>query len=310
MKKLSILFALLFFTQILNAQLLKTDYCGASLGLSIQFGSTVNRIGLFAKGFGIYRDFQLNADLRWHFNISSFGPPRSGQEMSYKLGIVWAWGNSDTLDNPFLSPVSNQIGKKNSLGYSFNQYWDQIGTSQKTGLISLQLNRLNFIIENDAFAGPPADKFRTAAMILNYRLTETSTIGINSILWTGDPFTNLIDTETQDPDYPSQYGYRDMSNANYGECSHGIISAQFQQLFPNHQQVKMELGADSEYIRHLLQNIIIHDLYFVPRSLNPSKHPHIPMVADDGSQYLFLPHQKVKPSTFFGQFAVNGTWFY
>ena len=310
LKNIILIIFMMILSNNLTPQSLIRDNYGVQAGISFQFGSTVNRLGLFAKGFVIYESFQLNTDVRWHFNIRSFGPPISGGEWIYKVGLVWSWGKNDTLRNEILTPVSNQIGKKNSIGYSFNQYRDQIGTTQKTGLASIQLNRLQFIIENDAFAGAPADKFRTAAATFQYRLTATTQIGINSILWTGDPFTNFIDTQTEDATYPSRYGYRDMRLAQYGKYSHGILSMQLQQVFPYQQAVKYDLGIDSEYIRHALQNVVIHDMYYVPDKINLAKHPHIPMVSDDGTQFLFRAGQKVKPLLFFGQLGLNSTLFY
>lgn len=307
------LFLVLLFSVLVNTsvgQSISNEHYHIQAGVAVQFGSTVNRIGLFTKGYAIYKDFQLNADFRWHFNMSSFGPPESGQEWIYKIGLVWAWGETDTLGNDILTPLSNQIGKRNSIGYSFNQYFDQINTNQKTGLASIQLNRLQFIIENDAFAGSPADKFRTAAAVFQYRLSSTQQLGINSILWTGDPFTNFIDTKKEDTNYPSRYGYRDISKAFYGKYSHGILSMQFQQVFPFGQVMKYDIGMDSEYVRHVLQNILIHDMYYLPNKINLAKHPHIPMLDKNGEQYLFLEGQRVKPVQFFGQFALNGTLFY
>jgi hypothetical protein len=309
-RALSVIIFILFHILNLSAQQFQSDCCGASVGVSIQFGTHINRIGLFAKSYAIYKDFQLNADVRWHFNYRAFGPDLSGSEFVYKIGAVWAWGDVDTLENPFLSPVGNQLGKRNSIGYSFNHYFDNIATNQKTGFISIQLNRLHFIMENDAFAGAPADKYRTAAAILQYRISPTSLLSLNTILWTGDPFTNFIDTQTFDDNYPSQYGYRDMSNASYGNYSNGIFGLQFKTMFPFGQEMRYDIGFDSEWIRHFFQNIIIHDLYILPKVLNPMKHPHIPMVSNDGSQYLFLEGQKVKPMSLFAQFGWNGTVFY
>jgi len=294
----------------LSAQQFQNNCCGASVGVTLQFGTTINRIGIFAKGYGIYKGFQLNSDIRLHFNYRAFGPDLNGGEFVYKIGAVWAWGAADTLENSFLSSVSNQLGKRNSIGYSFNHYFDKIGTNQKTGFISLQLHRWHFIMENDAFAGAPADKYRTAAAILQYRISPTTQIAFNSILWTGDPFTNFIDTQTFDEDYPSQYGYRDMNYASYGNYSNGVFGIQMQTMLPYQQEVKYNLGIDSEWVRHIFQNIIIHDLYILPKWLNPMKHPHIPMVSDVGTQYIFKEGQRVKPPSFFAQFGWNSTLFY
>ena len=300
----------LFITSSLYSQSISGENYQGSVGLNLTFGTTVNRIGLFAKGFYIHKDVQFNLDTRYHFNISSYGPRLSGPEWSLKGGVVWAWGEQASIENPFLSPVGNQIEKTNSLGYSFNYYWDKIGTNQATGTLSVQFDKVNFIMENDAFAPPAADKFRTAAIKFTYRIQENTYLTINSTLWTGDPFTDMLDTQRDLAHYPSRYGFRDMSYTKYGKFSHGILSVGLQQILPFQQEIRYNLGVDSEWVRHILQNVIIHDLYFIPNIINPAKHPHIPMVSNTGEQYLFYSHQEVKPASFYGQFSMNGTLFY
>ena len=141
MRKLLLLY-LLFSTSILNAQRIEGENYGGMLGLNLTFGSTVNRIGLVVKGYFIQNEkFQYNLDARYHFNMSSYGPPFTGQEWVLKGGFVWAWSDELDIENPFLSPVSNQLGKKNSVGYSINYYWDEIGTNQSTGTVSIQVDR-------------------------------------------------------------------------------------------------------------------------------------------------------------------------
>lgn len=239
------------------------------------------------------------------------GPPKPTKELTWGVGALWAWGQkSETSRNPFHSLVENQTGLSNSLAYSFRAYKDGIGTSQLTGVAGVELGKWQFTVENDAFSGVAADKFRTAAACMRYRLPDGAHIGLETILWTGDPFTDMIDTKTRDNAYPGRYGYRDMSHAHYGRFSHGILAMLWQQALPYGQTAKAEAGIDSEWVRHFLQNIIIHDLYILPDCINPAKMPHIPMVADDGTQFLFREGQKVRPARFFGQVSLNGDLFY
>ena len=314
---------LIHFSLFVNAQTLTTSDWGVRLGVHYQFGTIVNRVGCFSKAYFSYRDVQFNVALRWQFNMSNYGPPKSGQEFVLKGGAAWAWGQATDLNALRWTSAGHQSNKRHHIGYSFNHYWDQIGTNQSTGTLQLQLHRWAFTIENDAFAGPPADKFRTAAARLSYQPNPQILIAIASTLWTGDPFTNFIDTQVSNSGYPSRFGYRDMRNANYGKYSHGILNMLVQYQPPleasitglNHHwhfepSLRLATGIDSEWVRHILQNIIIHDLPFIPARFNPAKHPHIPMVCEDGSQYLFLPFQRVKPASTFVQWGCNESVFY
>ncbi len=59
---------------------------GGRVGLILRFGTVVNRLGLAAGGFMAGDGVQLNAHTGWYYDISSFGPPRSGAE------LVKYWG--------------------------------------------------------------------------------------------------------------------------------------------------------------------------------------------------------------------------
>lgn len=292
------------FCTMLSAQSL--EY-GGQVGVIVKFGNPVNRLGISLNGF-IYRDFiQANIEIRAYCNISNYGPPLSYPELVHKIGLVGAVGTPDTLNFPIYSSVSNFTKRPYSIGYSYNYYHDPIGTKQHTGTASIQLGQLYYVMENDGFAGPAADKFRTGTAALFY-WTEDIMLGINLLLWTGDPFTNFIDTRTETPDYPGRYGYRAMNNSTYGNYSHGILSLQGYYKMPHYQIGRLQLGADWERFRHLFQNVLIHDTWYFPKGWITT--PHIPMKDINGDDYLFKPYQRLKPADFVGDFSLNSSWFY
>ena len=151
MKRFIRLFFFLFITNSLYSQSISGENYQGSIGVNLTFGTTVNRIGLVAKGFYIHKDFQFNLDSRYHFNISSYGPRLSGPEWMLKGGFVWAWGEESNIENPFLSPISNQIGKTNSLGYSFNYYWDEYFANSSDWLYGFSIYNSSGVWRYDAY---------------------------------------------------------------------------------------------------------------------------------------------------------------
>jgi len=283
------------------------DEFGGMVGVSLTFGSHVNRLGVIAKAYYAGSQFQANTELGLHYNLKALGPPLAGPEARASLGGVFAWGDTDVADNLFLSPVSNQTGHKYSLAYAYNYYWDKIGTSQPTGTVALQWDAVHLISENDILAGRGGDRYRTGAATVAYR-TEKVRSAIKAVLWTGDTGKNT--RKVKDTGYPSRFGYRDMSRAPHGAYSHGILSAQVQYVWCGFQSIGAEIGMDSEKIRHRLQNEFIHDMVFIPGRWVTSDNPHVPMRDAQGGPYLFQEGQTIKPAEPFAAISMNPSLFY
>ena len=274
---------------------------GGTIGVSLTFGTQVNRIGIVAKGYGTYNRFQLNVQSTNFYNVRTFGILEGGLETQNSVGFLYGFGGVDTEDfNPMIDILGNQTGEQNHVGYAYNFYNDVRQMNQKTGTISIQLNRLTFITENDAFSFIPHDRYRTAGAAFRYRIDEFTYIALQTTLWTGDPFYMTVQPIYHD--YPNPSGYEDMSGSRFTENSHGIFAAQIIRLLPYNQQVSMNLGIDAEQVRHALQNRFIHDLPFIPKGWNPPRQPHIPMVAEDGKPYLFQEGQVIRKSRFWGKY--------
>ena len=284
---------------------------GCSGGLSLQFGTHLNRLGLSGHLFYV-RDFaQVNLHWRGTYQLSGWGPRNpalSGWETQASLGLALSWGQVDSLPNPFVSPVSLQTGRFYGVAYAYNFYFDQYQTTQRTATFGLHLYRLQIATENDALIGGIDDRYRTGSLQIHYRFPTTQ-VGLNTILWTGDARDRKVKRVT-DSDYPSRFGYKDLSEARYGRFSHGILAATLKQDLGFGQLVEVQAGLDAEQIRHGLQNRFIHDMMFVPDGIIKAKNVHYPMLTPSGEPYLYRPDQRIRPARFFFQAGLNPEFCY
>jgi hypothetical protein len=282
---------------------------GGTIGVSLTFGTQVNRVGFIAKGYATYNRFQFNAQTANFFNFRTFGIPKGGLETQNSIGLIYGFGGKAADDfTPMIDILGNQTKQKNHIGYAYNFYNDENRMNQKTATISLQFNRLTFLTENDAFSFFANDRYRTAAAKFVYRMDDFTYISMQTTLWTGDPFYMTIQPIYDN--YPNPSGYEDMTGARFTENSHGILAVQIIRLLPYQQQVSMNLGIDAEQVRHALQNRFIHDMPFIPKGWNPPRQPHIPMVASDGKPYLFQEGQEIRKARFWGNLNMNVPVFY
>ena len=284
----------------------KSESNGFTGGLNISFGSHVKRTGVFVGGY-YYKDFlQVNAIARWYFNFKNLGELQRGTEKHMGIGLAYAFDESVYTPNHFVSVTGSQTGKKYSIGYGYNFYWDHRKTSQRTGTVGFQLGALDLVHENDGLA-IHSDKYRTATLYIGYRW-DYHRIGVNSILWTGDAGSSAVN-EVKESNF-SRFGYKDLSQAEYGHFSHGLLSFQYDYAMDYYQVANVNIGVDSERVRNVLQNLIVHDLYFWPKKWNPAKNPHVPMLDTDGNPYLYLKEQEIRKSLFYFNLGLNETLFY
>lgn len=277
-------------------------------GLSFCFGTHVNRVGVFFGGYFCYDFFQINSLHRIYYNFSTLGENISCFEYQGEIGGVLAYGNKTDKENHFHTSVSNQTMRKYSVAYAFNYYLDNRGTSQRGGTIALQFDKFFIASENDILGGEGDDKYRTGAVFLAYT-HEKMQFGISSILWTGNTSNKNIKV-VKDENYPARFGYKDISKAEYFNRSHGILAAQLNYKLPYGQIINSRIGADAEQIRNVIQNRMMHDMYFLPKKWIPHANPHVPMVSEDEKLYLFKKNQKIKPARFFFDAGLNNALFY
>ena len=71
---------------------------GGTIGVSLTFGTQVNRIGVIAKGYATYNRFQLNAQTVNFFNFRTFGIPKGGLETQNSLGLIYGFGQKKLMN--------------------------------------------------------------------------------------------------------------------------------------------------------------------------------------------------------------------
>ena len=310
MKKFQIKLALLLMICFLNTQIAFSQggEFGGKIGVSFAFGNKVNRLGILVSGFVIKDWLQINSSAGFNYNFKSLAINKSTPEVRLSLGALGGYGFKNHIENNFIGTLENNTPYANSIGYSYIRYWDKNGTSQSTGLISVNFNRFTIATENDILAAGKGneDKFRTGGIYLEYQYLNTK-IGINNTLWTGNYSKSPLIT---DSDYPATNGYRGIENSVYGNFSASLLSLQVKQLLPFAQTAQMNIGIDDERIRNQIQNKLMHNLKFIPQKWQNTKNFHIPMLTDDGEQYLYKTDQKIKKPTLYFNLGINNPLFY
>jgi hypothetical protein len=282
------------------------QYFGLNAGLNIALGTHFQRVGVVLNAAYVNDHFQANAETRLYFNLRSLGPRKKHGEMTTSLGVLYGYGQQNTWYNPFYNSVSNQTGYKYSVAYSYNAYWNKIKTSQRTGIVALQFDKITIINENDLWAPPSLDKFRTAGFLIQFQNDSLFQAGLNFSMWTGK-----MGFQTPSADTHFRFGcYMDTVGSIYPNYSHGLMSGQFKYYLGYGQNVQANIGVDAEQVRNAVQNKIIHDMRFLPKSWIKNKNCHIPMLDDKGDQYLYKEGQKIKPAKFYFNLGGNEGIFY
>lgn len=281
-----------------------------NFGLVLNCGTHLNRIGFFASGYYVRSNFQSSIYVRPVFNFKGIGTGLQFVELQINPGVALGFGRGDTLENKFFTPNSNQTHRKNSIGFTYNIYIDNIGTTQPTGSFWAEIQRVGLMHENDMWGEPRTDKFRTAGIKLHFR-TKDFQYSANVILWHGDAFHYRV-FKYDNTNYPSRFGYKDLSEATFGKFSVGIFSVQADYALPYNQVVSASTGIDAEQVRHATQNVAVHDMWILPEKFIGYKLKHYPMLTNNGEPYTFDKNskKKVRKPKFYFNFALNPSLFY
>jgi hypothetical protein len=265
------------------------EFCGANWGFNIgavtALGNKFQRVGFTFQTYYYYNFAQLNAELRIYHNFKNLGPVKQYDELVASAGLVFGYGAKQKEHNPFLSIVSNQTKYVNSFGYAYNLYFNKVKTTQQTGIIAFQFNKIGIISENDILARPTLDRFRTGAFLVQYQYKNLYQFAVNCTMWTGQ-MGNKITTE--------KGCYMDTTTGIYTNYSHGLLSAQFKMTLDGGQNLQANVGIDAEQVRNFVQNRLIHDMIFIPKRWNKSKNCHLPMLDTENNQFINKTNQKVK----------------
>lgn len=293
--------AILLLCKKSSAQQYQKQEYGANIGVIVAFGTHFNRFGVVINSYYQNNHIQINPEIKFYFNLKNLGPKSQYFETVTSLGIVYGYGTKQLTDTtPFFSTISNQTLYKNSIGYSFNAYFNSIGTKQQTGIISFQFDHFNLITENDLLAKPKFDRYRTGAILLQYQKNEYQ-LGINTTLFTGQ-----MGKKIKDQNYPYSHLYKKPKEGKSSNFSHGLLSAQIKYAGEYYQTYQTSIGIDNEKVRHIVQNRLIHDVF----NSKKHKHAHIPMLDINGDQYLFKENQKIKPAKLYINGFINPSLFY
>lgn len=279
-KYLSIILILLSFYLKSHAQLELSKNAGFQVGFVTAFGTHVQRVGIHLQGYYCSQFAQVNAGLRFYYNFKNLGPKGEHAELNLFGGFCVGYGKTTIEKNMFLSPISNQTSYLNSVAYSYNCWLNKIGTKQVTGIIALQFQKFSFITENDLFARPTLDRYRTGAILLQYQEKDFQ-YAINATMWTGQ----LGNAVSNDSLFPYN-GYINDDGGKFTNVSHGLLSAQVKWANEFGQYVQVNAGIDAEQVRNALQNKVAHR--FFPNNYN------LPMIDENGKQFLYKPNQKIK----------------
>jgi len=281
---------------------------GVTSGLSFSFGNKVNRIGLRASGFYVYGIGQVNASLNAYYNFQSLAIKKKTPELQLGIGTQIGFGKKDTSSNHFIGLIDNNTDRYFSGGYTYQYFFDKQNTSQGGGIINLNIEHFTFATSNDLFGFGKGwrDRFRTAAVLLQYRYLDTK-IALNSTFWTGD---YIGCKKIKNSNYPARFGYKENDKAIYGKYTAALTSIQIEQVLPYSQIARLNIGMDNEKVRHLLQNRLIHDQDYIPKKWIKIPQMHFPMLDENGNQYLFREGQHIKPTTIYYNIGLNNSVFY
>ncbi len=266
---------------------------GFNVGFVGAIGTHVQRFGFVIQGYYVYQFAQVNASIRVYDNLKNLGPKGEHTELSSALGVCLGYGKTNNETNQFISSIGNQTGYKNSVSYSYNFWYNKLKTSQVTGIVAFQFDRISVIVENDLLAKPMLDRFRTGAFLLQYQDKHIQ-YALNCTLWTGQ-MGGAVRTDSLFP----HIGYLNSTSGLYSTTSHGLLSGQVKYANEYGQYLQANVGIDAEQVRNAVQNKFIHDMPFIPKKWNKAQNLYVPMIDTESNQYLYRKGQKVrKPKLF------------
>ena len=291
----------LFLPIILRSQGYSESNFGIHAGMVLDLGSHENEVGLEINSFCSIQKVQLNAGTRFSFLFNSLGKRRKAFEQRMNFGFLFLGGKRETTPEAYFSGLIHNSSYNNAVGYNYIWYFDNVGTSQRSGAFGLTIKKSSIFFENDVFGGQSKDRFRTGHLLYSFREgTNRFNLGVN--LWTGETSgTPWIKTNKEN----CLYGYKNLAQMPFGKTSHGIFYFGIQSQLPFNQYFRFRIGYDSEEIRHLFQNRLTHDLIFLPKSV-PHNTPHYPRLDQMGNPVFYKKERR--KDLFYIQLGANGNW--
>ena len=295
----------LFVTRYCHSQ--EDDY-KVHLQVKINIGSPIKTIGVGVIGeyFGI-SDAELVLGYDVAYNFKNYGiPDRHIEHHMFATGH-YLWGareEEDQLVN-FIKLIDSGT-HANSMGYTFEYFYNKIGTAQRMGTLHFRFDDFTIQFSNDLLGHfNYLDRFRTGAVGVGW-IEQENYFNMNMLFWTGDSTEKGVKKYREgESEYPSRFGYRALDDAVGGHYSHGILSFGIVRDVGSGQNAGLHLGIDAEQIRNVIQNKVFHDMYFIPSFMENPKNLHIPMKMENGEDYLFGDNQKIRNPKLVWQLAMN-----
>lgn len=295
---------LVVLTGNVHAQQWQRDHVGVQFQLMVAVGSHRTSVGAKLNAYVSAEYAQLNVGTSWRYHARNLGDRCNFGEWRHSLGLVLMAGKPTNPVNFNWDGPLHQTKRPYSLGYSYLWYRDRVGTSQRSGSWNIGIKRVDILIENDVFAGQAKDRFRTGNTRISYR-DSLNSIGVNLVIWTGETrFSVWNKTFTK----KSPNGYRDLTPLAYGYKNHGVLYVDAQRKMDYGQIVSFGIGDDSEQVRHIFQNRLIHDIAFIPNAKRYRNTPHYPRLNAAGEN-VFTRKEK-RPDEFYFQVGLNDLFLY
>ncbi len=299
--RMILLTLLLVTTRFSSAQNYVSEHFGGSVGMVLNLGTHVNAVGLNLKGYYTESFFQVNAGTTIYFNQSSYAGRTKFWENRTSLGLVLLAGKKTTQPNLILDGLNHQTPYNLGIGYNYLWYFDQAGTSQRSGGFGFHIKHFSLFHENDFFGGQGEDRYRSGIAYASYRYKDWQ-FGAGIYIWTGDS-RKAIWQRLSFEKCPN--GFSVLEDEPYGKTSHGALFASATYNFPMRQTATLRIGIDSEQVRHELQNRLLHDLWFLPKSMERST-PHYPRLDDHGCPVF--DRKDIRKNKFYMQLNANDNW--
>jgi len=298
-----ILIFLLVYPFTLKGQNYFKDHFGGSAGVVINLGSHANTVGLNLNAFYTDYFFQVNAGTTVSFYKNSLGNRTNFWETRNALGLVLLGGKKEMHADFQLDGLNHQTEYNLGIGYNYIWYFDNTGSSQRSGGFGLHIKNISVYHENDVFAGQGKDRFRTGLFYASYRQDDFK-FGTGFKLWTGESKGARWEKIHSEK---SPNGFKILEDLPFGKTSHGIVYGAFIYNLPYGQNIHLNLGVDSEHVRHAIQNRLIHDMVFLPIDLKHTT-PHYPRLDENGCPVF--DKADVRDLKFYMQFGMNENWSY
>ena len=167
---------------------------GIRVGLSYQFGTQGNRVGVSSGAYVRNNPTDTEAFVSWstYKNLSHIETRKPGRETELSLGLTQAFGEEiGSPQNYDWSLGANNTERRNSISLYSTKYWDTYNTGQRVAGIAVNASDFSLRFENDhdptGLFGDDGDRYRTGALELGYRLSDNTRLVSGVSLFTGDP---------------------------------------------------------------------------------------------------------------------------